>query len=57
MAKEDGKSMSAIARELIEKLLEHEDDAYWVELSEKRLAENNGFISHEEMMKKYGLND
>ena len=57
MAKADGKSMSAVARELIENLLEHEDDAYYVELSEKRLAENNPKYSLEEVKKIFGVDD
>lgn len=55
MSKAEGKSMSAIAREFIENMLEYEDDAYYVKLSESR--KNEPTISHEEVMKKYGLDD
>lgn len=50
-AKACGKSKSNIAAELIAKAIELEEDRYFSELGEKRLEENQEWLSHEDVWK------
>ncbi|MFN7402066.1 MAG: ribbon-helix-helix protein, CopG family [Alphaproteobacteria bacterium] len=51
IAKKQKKTISAAARELIEKALEVDEDAYWLKLAETREAETTQWISHKEFWK------
>ncbi len=48
------KSVASVAKELILQALELDEDAYWVKVSEERIAENKGkpLLSQEDVFKK-----
>ena len=55
LAKDQNKSISAIARDLIEEALDLQDAARWIKISEER--KNEPTVSHEEVMKMFGVDD
>ena len=51
MAKQKGKSVSAIANSLIEQAIEDQEDAYWLKIAHERATSGEPYLSHEEVWK------
>lgn len=51
MAKQKGKSISAITNSLVEQAIEDHEDAYWCKIAKEREESGEGYVSHEEAWK------